>query len=299
MVDWLKMICRDWHIIQKFIASELVDFKKKVNVSTGEIDDDYLEGEKSGFKFKIKSQKYMEVSGSIHKYHEGGVNDTDFTISMLCKAVQKFECDFELPASSLKIVNIEFGVNILTIVSPQTIMDDLICYKNYLPSKDERKSNNGRLIVYTMTDYEVKLYDKGSQYFLSKNLLRIEFKVKKSRMIAALGIETLDDLLSESSLIQLKDLFMYLYQGFAFDDYTINTDDLSLTDSKVYEKLSNPKEWSKVKGEKKNTHRAREKRFRGIVNKYGQQRHFDTISELVENKFGKLLGNKTLAVFTP
>lgn len=291
MVDWLKMICRDWYIIQKFITSELVDFKNRISVSTGEIDGGYLEGEKSGFRFKIKSHNYMEITGSIHKYHEAGINDTDFTMSMLYVAIKKFENEFEIPANTLKIVNMEFGVNIPTIVSPQEIMNDLICYKNNLPSKDERKSNNGRLIVYRMTDYEVKVYDKGRQYALSNNLLRIEFKAKKSRVLAELGIETLDDLLNKSSLIQLMELFMHLYQGFAFDDYTINKDELSLSDSKVYEKLSNPKEWLKVKGKKKSTHRTREKRFRDIVNKYGQQRHFLTISELVENKFEELLEN--------
>ena len=58
------------------------------------------------------SDHRLELRGSIHKYHTGGHNHTDFTRSDVLRAVARLSDELRTPADCIDIHALEIGVNV-------------------------------------------------------------------------------------------------------------------------------------------------------------------------------------------
>lgn len=290
MIDGLKLILTDSQEIKRFINSEKVSFKQSHNYYTGEVFDGKMCCVDSSLTFEVKSPSTMYVKGSLHKFFTEGENYSDFSFSDICSALEKFTNKYRLNLSKLYFENLEFGVNVNTELPPSCIINDIVCYKNHLPSI-RFFGSKGVLYEFCLSDYYFKIYDKGQQNELENNLLRLEMKSIKSRLLSSLGINTLADIQSLNNHYVLFEKFMKYYDFLIFDDQDMVVEALDIREINVYRRLKNPKEWYAVKKNKNTTTRSQEKKFRDIVSLYGQNKHFSTLKQLLHEKYEFLLKN--------
>lgn len=289
MIDWVKMLVNTPKGVNTLLQSPSLDFTQELSISTGEVIEYPKRAKNNGFEFVVQSANRGVVTGSLHKYWNEGVNHNDFKFTDLTNAIHSFCNKYQLEPSMLLLQNLEFGVNIKPETNATQIIRDIICFKNrqaIQPYNDEK----GCFVEYNMTDYYFKVYDKGKQYKLQDNILRIEVKAMKSRVFTCSGIRTVKDLLYKENIALLADKFTSVYKHLVFDD-EVNVKHLSKADRGVYEILRNPKVWEKRRGAKNGTHRARERRFKGIVRKRGKYGHYEAVDALIIAKWQELINS--------
>ena len=177
MIDFIKL-----HINHLPPAYFLSNHSQLVTLPTGELNYPII-SELEGFKIKIKSENFTEISGSLHKYYTGGENYSDFTIDNVKDAVNSLLAELNLTANQILVSNIEFGVNLKVPWSAFEVLDRLIVYKSkpFVPLVSNR-TNAGSQAKFQQ--YEFKIYNKGKQCNLKENVLRIEIRVKKMAFLA-------------------------------------------------------------------------------------------------------------------
>lgn len=189
--------------------------------------------------------EYITISGSLHKYfNEQNINYTDYTFGNFISTVQKIENELNIDKEDMRVLNLEYGVNIDTLLGVRKILQNVIVHKKKefcTPIYDA----NGFSKKAKHYNYDVKLYDKGLQNKLDYDLMRYEISVNKPEMLKDLGIIKLSDLnlecsnmLANNLITQFKNILLYDY---------LNDDD------SPYNKLSNHLYWSNMleKGKEK------------------------------------------------
>lgn len=125
---------------------------------------------------KVYPNKGIYISGSLHKlYNEGLHNYNQFNESALNRALELLNEVFGIKPKNIRILCLEYGVNITPPIQSNLIIDNLMQHK----CKDfEQKISNdkGKYSQCEHSDYIIKIYNKGKQYSLDENLLRIEIK---------------------------------------------------------------------------------------------------------------------------
>ena len=273
MIDWGKYWVRDAALVNRIFANEELDFEESHSTKTGEIKEYPKYAKWKWWEFEMKSPTWLEITGSLHKNWNKGTNGNDFKLPDLFAAISDF-CKFlQVSPYDLTVHNLEFGVNIRPTTNASEIMREIICYKNKAPIKaiDNEK---GYFIEFEMEDYYFKIYDKGMQSRKvweteQGNILRVEIKAANSGFLKFANIVSMADLLNPGNLRLLGWKLDNLFKGVVFDDRSIDRDNLSKPDNKVYQLLVNPRVWADNWKNKSTTIRAREKRFRAIVAKYG------------------------------
>lgn len=248
MIDFIKL-----HINHlppaHFLSNNRLSHSQLVTLPTGELNYPII-SELEGFKIKIKSENFTEISGSLHKYYTGGENYSDFTIDNVKDAVNSLLAELNLTANQILVSNIEFGVNLKVPWSAFEVLDRLIVYKSkpFVPLVSNR-TNAGSQAKFQQ--YEFKIYNKGKQCNLKENVLRIEIRVKKMAFLAR-------NLPSGASKLYLSDIGSEeLWQCFQtklneafgyilFEDKTINSLKLPETDKIHYLTGCNPKTWERI-----------------------------------------------------
>lgn len=162
-------------------------------------------------RFTIVNNAFVYFNFSLHQYYCKGRNDGDFTFNMLTASLARFAKEFNIPLPNAHLIGMEFGVNITTKHSPETIIARLLAigchpFVKTLPTKTqiaEARYEGKRLIV--------KVYDKGKQSGYGGKILRIEIKYRRTELLKVIGIFTLADLQDNRKLMLLgKDLFARL-----------------------------------------------------------------------------------------
>ena len=106
MIDFIKL-----HINHlppaHFLSNNRLSHSQLVTLPTGELNYPII-SELEGFKIKIKSENFTEISGSLHKYYTGGENYSDFTIDNVKDAVNSLLAELNLTANQILVSNIEF-----------------------------------------------------------------------------------------------------------------------------------------------------------------------------------------------
>ena len=264
-----------------------------------------ITGTFSNFKLEYDiSYQRLEISGSIHKYWNGGTNENDFTFYDSCAAIQLVCQELELEPFLAKLVNLEFGVNLTPVFCASTIIDQIICYNYEPPTRPYRLKSNFYFIEFEHTEYYLKIYDKGKQYrgkiAAIGNVLRIEAKAIKSRVLTeAAGIATLADLMDLKKMQVLGVKFAKTVTGILFDYDTLKAKELEIKDRRLYKRLINPRQWEKMKGFTNSSTGNKVRRFKHLVENYGQRKIYSLITGAVNEKILQLTTPKEMAVFTP
>lgn len=303
MLDYVKL----WIYDKPTIANILANNKLTKNFISNE--DGILTGVTSNYKnwqIKTITADCLQLAGSIHKYWNGGTNETDFPFSDVVRAIKKFCKEFALHPSFVFVKNLEFGVNLHIEINASELMEQIVCFNGKQPLRPYQNEPNCYFIEFEKQDYYFKVYDKGKQarevWKLpnTPNTLRMEVKGMNSRFLMKCGnVSTLADLMQKQNLQALGLKFAKITTGLVFDDDTITTKQLTKHERKLYKELSNPRSWKKYQGNTDSTFNNKKQRFKTLVERKGSRAIYSTISKAISDKIIALSKNKKLANFLP
>lgn len=173
--------------------------------------------------WKLKKRKeYCEVEGSLHNFYENDVlgsslgNSTDFTLSMVTKALENLSETQNIDLYEAKPTNLEFGYNLELNSSVRDYLDSFTLYKEKAPYKC-KYNRSEEFKSFKMSEYEVKCYNKGlhkrKEYeerglAVPDNLLRMEVRYYSNQLRKRLKIESLGELAHKEVLEKLHEDFM-------------------------------------------------------------------------------------------
>lgn len=264
-----------------------LNFLTPINRITGDFIDEQS-ADYNGLKFIIKNDRYIKLNGSFHKHmNNGDHNHNDFTINDFVEVLISLSAKFNINPFLDILHNLEFGVNILCPFNVQMFLNAIISYKGKEYNK-EKYNGKGCLLRFEFDQYELKIYDKGFQYGLDENILRIEIKVKKMEYFnsksRSIGIHNYADLLNPDKIKTLSTHLLNAIKELLIDDETINVDKIeSRLDRELLLNGRNPKYWTGFKTRSKTYYRQL-KRFRKIVLKYGTNNLQNKTLELTKEK---------------
>ncbi|MCT3663215.1 hypothetical protein HZR00_11950 [Elizabethkingia anophelis] len=210
MIDNLKLRVDDQDIIHRlFRNKKFVPCKPKTNSYHSFKHINY--GLKMSFDFRKAIEKnillgysYLEINISPH-YHNNQYlhNGNDFTPLQAIKTIsdifsylgiKSYECN------TLKVCNIEFGINIIPEIDIKDLIDGLFFYKKTFFKVPDLKIPYFKKLGSTGFK-QIKAYAKGLQfiespkYNINPNTFRFEIKSKQSKYIKTCGINTVSDLI--------------------------------------------------------------------------------------------------------
>jgi len=209
MIDGIKINCSYLHP-DKWYQNEYLNYLDHSDKKTGE---EVLKKQAStfqGLRFvvnestDIQSPAFMEVAGSIHRYHnKGESNYNDFTHSNILETISDLKKRFGIDPKKTRLRNLEFGVNIKLPTTAQKFIKGIISMPDKAFGQISIKSPTmGR--VCQRSQYSLKIYDKGKQAETTdKDLLRVELHVNKMKYLEKYGIKYLSDLKEKGNLIVL------------------------------------------------------------------------------------------------
>ena len=317
MIDGIKILNLIVNL-RELLDNECLDFKGNHSAKTGDVYQYPLYSKYNELEFIIRDNSkqikehpttaqriFFNLNGSLHKYwNNGNHNYNDFHFTDLQHTIFDLRDRFNIDIDSSELNNLEFGVNVYIKQPPEEVFNAIINYKGTPFQKFNIKGAKG--IECIMTNFIIKIYDKGHQYKLPGNLLRFEIKVIKMAHFKTkrIYINTLSDLLKYSEIYKLKDVLRGVFDDILFTDYTINTDNLNHSERLILATGNDPKHWVHLNPKSKNYtkgnkdkeyiskrkfyYRERDK-FIKVVCKYSTSTMQKDISFLIEKKCTELL----------
>lgn len=229
------------------------------------------------------------IVGSLHKYANKGLhNYNDFTFTDLCKIIKDLIALYGFDAKQTFIHRLEFGVNLTLNTPVSKIINGAIAYKNspfHSLIVDGRKVG----IFYESKRYKIKIYDKGKQYKLLDNIIRIEYCFKTSDYLTAYNIQTLHDLTNIERVKPLINLLLEVWNDIIFYDKGIKLNDMKQHEQIKFHRLINPIYWIDLNKEKRYKDR---QLFKRLTAQYGTSYTHQYISTLMAQKWHELTAQK-------
>ena len=242
-----------------------------------------------------KQSFYLTIKGSLHKNHFGGKNYLPFTGQDLQEQVNHLKKNLHIDANKARISTLEIGLNICTPFNVTPFLRrNVICYKGKSFNRYKPDSKGICLGIYcTLTQYEIKIYDKGLQYDLSENLMRFELRFTKMQSLNNRGIKFLSDLQDLKKLSGLESLLINAWNNVLTFDLVGNLKDLPLKQSEI-EILTNgknPKFWEGLKETKTgDQYKYQKDKFKKLVEKFGNNSQ-SIVNDLLKNEWQNLFKN--------
>lgn len=292
MIDWVKFGAT--HPTPEILREKL-NFTRPVNTRTGEIQGTYdvayiqiYESSDAAMKLKLFPSGRLTVSGSLHKFLHG-VNFTDFGFYDICNSIETVCNTLYLSPGECKIIGMEYGVNIKTSFKPDDFFKRLVTIKYHPFNSMTVENGSGRDCYFS--DWGAKIYDKGKQYGLDYNLLRIEKKVTNARLLPKMKIDTLASLTRKDNLSLLASDLLTMFEQIIINDFSVNLSTLTGRKQLAISHYSNPLYWRNL------TRFAAPKaksRFEDFLNKYGNESYKKIVKKLVQDQTLNLIGNSRL-----
>jgi len=286
-MDFTKLITN-----VNLINSVHLDPEYRVNSNTGEIDK-HPTSEYKGLLIKHLPTQTI-IQGSLHKYYHN-VNYNDYSFKEIGSSVIDLCNTFELDPQEVKVVNLEFGVNVhlANLVECNKFLNSCLTYKgkkfNY-----KRFANGARYIELEFQRYVIKIYNKGLQVKnyapLLGNVLRFEVKGKKSVFLSSYGITTIADLLNPINYLNLLECLKNAFEHIFYNEWTIHPTDLIKSHKELLTNWQNLNYIETLHNEKRNTTYKNEFRaFKELEAKYGANETKNKVWQLIQKKWFELL----------
>jgi len=288
-VDYIKLQIL-YPDIEYLLNLDCLEFKTKVSTKTGELANVRI-ATYHFCKIKIKDSGYVEFSGSIHKlwnslndvkapnknpkFHKEGFNGNQFTFKDFIKARNHLAELFNTETDNLEIHNIEFGHNLIVNFNPLIFIRGLLYYLG--EQFEFRYKRNYAQVEFQQ--YILKIYNKGNQYGMSENVLRIEMKSKKMEVLKNTNSITLADI-NKGYLQKANTILLKRFSEISYYDYTIREKELKKIDRERIKDYSNPRYWiidlDTVK-------RKRQKQYlKRIINNHSDKLHQNIINRMTK-----------------
>ena len=290
-----------------------IQFYNATNIDTGEIrtkkrKDQIVttfNGKWETFELEVKEvsnietrckRYYLKIKGSLHKNHFNGKNFQPFTWIDLQTQIHHICKTLLIDPNKARISTIEVGVNIVTQFEVTTFLEgNVIDYKGKQFKKYKADRNGFELGLFCdLSQYRVKLYDKGVQNNLPINLMRFEKRFLKMQIPKNKGIVYLTDLLDIQKVKKLKSLIVEAWKNVLIYDIE-NLKGLKKTLGSDYDLLlngQNPKYWGNIKVANRDRYNYQRGKFKDIVLKYGSN-YQSIVLDLIKNEWDSLFINST------
>jgi hypothetical protein len=280
-MDYIKLSTKDKSIMEYFRNDERLQWyssEDKFNRYDPEVINTKDKYQYKGIIFCFYPNE-LKVSFFPHYYFNDNLhNANDFKVIDCINVILEFKNTFKIDWEKLKVINIEFGINVLSPIDIKDLIMFLAYHnqnefrtdiqysfskKSYLVNKRSQRPN----------DYKtIKAYAKGIQFpdFCDINTFRFEIKSDQSKYISTLGIFTLNDLLK-----------VYVYEQFSdklikeFKDVLLLNDDnddsnLTVKEQLKFRKYLHPYFWYRIKQDnKRNTFNKEKTKYYKLLKKTG------------------------------
>ncbi len=288
LIDYVKLLLLNIDITRLLLLPYL-DFKTDVSKQTGELGTKQI-AKYHHCKITIYDTGIVLFSGSIHKLYNSlnnikapnynkeklykGYNGNQFNLNDILEVRRHLVNLFDCQPLQMAFQNIELGVNTEPKFNPDLFIKGLL----YQSGKQfERRYNNN----YTQAmhqRYIFKIYNKGNQYGMNTNTLRIELKYKKMHEVKKLGIVTFADI-NISTLNNAKQELLRRFDEVVYYDYTIDKKSQTVNVKRLLTKYSNPRYWFVTL--KSNQRDRPKKRLKKIINEYSENLHSQIRKEII------------------
>jgi hypothetical protein len=258
---------------------KILDFEHKTKKG-GELH--YMEHEHNGVKFRIYESGLSYIYGSFHKYfNQGEHNHNDFDLNAFRDVLSDFCKYFKVTPDRLQIIHLEFGFNIVPPIPTKELLKGLIQHKG-VDFEHVTMNGKGNYKQAVHNRYRLKIYDKGLQYGLRGELLRIEHKVTNWTKYRVSGEFTLHDFIQSDKGQFLNELLSSIDEVILYDN--------TIHGLEPYHKYSNPNFWRNTRetlsSKTFNKHRHR----LNALSKTKGSNLIERIKENITNKFHELQG---------
>jgi hypothetical protein len=288
MIDYTKIEIHPecWEQLR---AHPCLSFEQPVNVQTGEYrETDAREAVYRGMTFTSFPSGRITLHGSWHKYHHNGTNWQDFTLHEFRETVRDFCETFRLDPARMQLLQLEAGANVTPPRPTSETLRAFVCNGKgnaFGPMRSIKGKPLG-LELY-LTDYGLKVYDKGKQFGLSEQRLRYERKFTSwCKFRDETRISVLSDLLHVEAWQTLAGLVTDSLDNLVIREPSVDTGKLSPAAQLFYADAGRPGYWS-GKGPKER-HRARE-RMRRIVRECGTGDLHEDLRTRIDAKLRELI----------
>jgi hypothetical protein len=220
---------------------------------------------------------FLIIDGSFHKNHFGGENYLPFTWDNLQSEISKMEKGLRLFGPEAVLSNLEIGLNVAFPLPVFPFLQrNLISYKgNQFNKYTPDKKGNCLGYVCPLSQYSVKVYDKGKQFNLPYHLMRFELRYLKMQTLKKRGIKTFADLTDANKVKGLLDFLLAAWDNILlFDDsIDLNNPNLKPQERELLKDGRRPRFWEELKETNIRRFNYQRWNFRKLVNKYGQGVH--------------------------
>lgn len=241
----------------------------------------------------VSTKFYLNIRGSFHKNHFNGKNYQPFSYSDLQYQIRHICESLFIKPESARISSLEFGVNIITPFNVKAFLDNnVLDYKGKIFDKyfpDKRGLELG--LFCRLSQYQIKLYDKGKQNKLDDNLMRFEKKCKKMQVLKKMGILYLSDLLDKAKVYSLKPILLRAWNDvliYDIEDSEMLSIEISDDDKRFLLDGRNHKYWGKIKENDRNRFNYQRRKYRELVKRFGLNYHslvYDKLGETWDSLF--------------
>jgi len=292
MIDFIKIVIYDKTQINNIWNNYLLEFyetkDKRISV------DEVKTFSKKSFKNLLFEKFYnrLEISGSIHVFKNNGIhNANDFNFTDAINTIYQIKDLFNLDLSLCKIVNLEYGLNLI----PKENVKNIILwlkYHNrnefrYYPGLKYAKQSATFKTDTKINKYKfIKAYAKGLQKFDgntygNKNTFRIEVKSKESKYINSLGIYTLKDLIENKIYLRLGKELLKEWETVLLLDMNLQS-----LNNKRLNKYLNSDFWENSINQYRNHFSKHKQKYFSLLNQYPDNLH-KNIHNLIKNKLSQ------------
>jgi hypothetical protein len=278
MIDFLKLQTYDLSIIDNFNSNTLLNWYSetdKIKYNETEVITTKKVKEYKGILFCFYSNR-LDILFKPHYYYNSNLhNANDFNINECINVVNDFKTTFKIDLTMLKVVNIEFGINI---VSPIAIKD-LITYLAY-HEKNEFRTDSGLPFSKksystnrngTANEYKIiKAYAKGLQFSQYTNIDTFRFEVKSKERkycVNQLGINSASNLLDSTIYFKMIETIFKEFKEVLILDHNTNFESLPTKEQKKINQFLNPMFWYKVKNQNRNSFSRNKINYYNLIDK--------------------------------
>jgi len=288
MIDYVKILVANPNT-EKIYNNNLLDFKIVVSEKTGDCKRKKV-AEYHFCKITLYDGGGVLFTGSIHKMYNSlkgikapnynpssdkGFNGNLFTLENISEIRSHLAGLLFCEPQQMELQNIEFGINTTPMFDPQLFITGLLYHrgKGFEFGYDRR---------YAQVEHQrvrLKIYNKGEQYGIDENTLRIEIGCKKAIEFEETGIKTFADV-SASTLDNALRLLIKRFDEVVYYDNSINKKKINKREKTSLTNYSNMVYWlDTLKSNKRDEHK---KKLNKMIAKYSKNIHTQLRDDLIQ-----------------
>jgi hypothetical protein len=231
------------------------------------------------------------IEGSLHKAFFGN-NYQRFTYANMQAEIYHLCISLHLNPASCIIQNIEIGVNLLLALPVSSFIFSCILMYSTTPFENYTPDSNGLVLgrFATLSQYRIKIYDKGKQYGLTEQILRYEMRCVKMQCLAKYGINTLADLMNYQKVRELANILLITWDKVLLCDDTIPTKQLNISQNQLtlLRDGRNRDFWVRLHGKNKKQFNKQRQKFRELTAAHSKVDTHALLHEMIKSELNEI-----------